>query len=188
MSTTTQNKLESRYAGITLEGHPHALTAWFVVALRFVMGGMILFAGLGKLAVVSGEAFDASGFLIHGVDPASPVSGLFAAMAGNAALLEVINVVVPVTQVLIGVALIAGAFVRLAALGGAMQMAMFYLGGWEGQWLALFDSTLIYAILFLALGAFAAGRIVGLDRYIEQLTVGGQPLLERFPTLRYILG
>ncbi|EMA34107.1 DoxX family protein, partial [Halobiforma nitratireducens JCM 10879] len=121
------------------------------------MGGMMLFAGLGKFAFVSGEPFDASGFLVHGVDPVSPVSGLYAAMAGNAALLEVINVVVPVTQVLIGVALIAGAFVRLAALGGAIQMIAFYLGGWEGQWLALFDSTLIYAVVFLALGAFAAG-------------------------------
>ncbi|MCU4740853.1 DoxX family protein [Natronoglomus mannanivorans] len=185
MSTTTHNRLESRYAGISLEGHPHALTAWFVVALRFVMGGMMLFAGLGKY---TGEAFDASGFLVHGVDPASPVSGLYAAMAGNAAFLEVINVIVPVTQVLIGVALITGAFVRLAALGGAIQMAMFYLGGWEGQWLALFDSTLIYAAVFLALGAFAAGRIAGLDRYIERIKVGGEPLVERFPTLRYVLG
>ncbi|ELY92369.1 DoxX family protein [Natrialba hulunbeirensis JCM 10989] len=188
MSTTTRNRLESRYAGITLEGKPHALSAWFIVALRFVMGGMILFAGLGKVAFISGEAFDASGFLLHGVDPASPVSGLFAAMAGNVALLEIINVVVPVTQVLIGVALIAGAFVRLAALGGAMQMTMFYLGGWEGQWLAAFDYTLIYAIVFLAIAAFGAGRILGLDRYIEQIDVGGQALVERFPRLRYVLG
>ena len=188
MSTTTRNRLESRFGGITLENDPHALTAWFVVALRFVMGGMMLFAGLGKFALVSGEAFDASGFLVHGVDAASPVSGLYAAMAGNAALLEVINVIIPVTQVLIGVALIAGAFVRLAALGGAIQMLAFYLGGWEGQWLALFDSTLIYAVVFLALGALAAGRIAGLDRYIERLEVGGRPLLERFPRLRYVLG
>ncbi|WP_029601764.1 DoxX family protein [Natronobacterium lacisalsi] len=185
MSTTTRNKLESRYGGITLEGRPHALSAWFVVALRFVMGGMILFAGLGK---VLDWPFDASGFLVHGVDPASPVSGLYAAMAANPALMEVINVVVPATQLLIGVALIAGAFVRLAALGGAMQMVLFYLGGWEGEWLALFDSTLIYAVAFLALGAFAAGRIAGLDRYIEGINVGGQPLLERFPRLRYVLG
>ncbi|WP_226008236.1 DoxX family protein [Natrinema salinisoli] len=184
MSTTIRNRLESRYAGITLEGHPHALTAWFVVALRVVMGGMILFAGLGK---ITDWPFDASGYLMH-VDPASPVSGLFAAMASNAALLEIINVVVPVTQVLIGVALITGAFVRLAALGGTIQMTMFYLGGWEGQWLALFDSTLIYVVVFLALGAFAAGRIAGLDRYIEQIKVGGQPLLERYPKLRYLLG
>ncbi|WP_255171564.1 DoxX family protein [Natrononativus amylolyticus] len=188
MSTTTDNRLESRYAGITLEGHPHALTAWFVVTLRLLLGGMILFAGLGKLAIVSGEPFDASGFLVHGVDPASPVSGLYATMASSAVFLEVINVVIPVTQVLIGVALLVGGFLRLAALGGALQMSAFYLGGWEGDVLALFDSTLIYAVLFLALAAFGAGRILGVDRYIEQLQVGQQTLVEKYPKLRYVLG
>jgi len=63
-----------------------------------------------------------------------------------------------------------------------------YLGGWSGDWLALFDSTLIYATVFLAVAAFGAGRILGADKYIEQLTVGGQPLIERFPKVQYRLG
>lgn len=185
MSTNTQNRLESRYGGITLEGYPHALSAWFVVALRFVIGGMMLFAGIGKY---TGEGFDASGYLVHGVDAASPVSGLYAWMAGSGMLMEIINVMIPATQVLIGVALIFGGFVRLAAFGGALQMFAFYLGGWEGQWLALFDSTLIYAVVFLAVAAFGAGRILGADRYIEQLQVGGEKLVEKYPKMRYILG
>ncbi|NKE35537.1 DoxX family protein [Natronococcus sp. JC468] len=184
MSTTTRNRLESRYGGIDLVGEPHALSAWFVVALRAVIGGMILFAGLGK---VTGEPFDASGYLLH-VDPASPVSGLYAAMAESAVLIEIVNVVVPATQLLIGAALIAGAFVRLAALGGAIQMVAFYLGGWEGELLALFDSTLIYGVVFLTVAALGAGRILGLDRSLERLEVGGQPLVERYPKLRYVLG
>ncbi|MFU8868386.1 MAG: DoxX family protein, partial [Natronococcus sp.] len=68
------------------------------------------------------------------------------------------------------------------------QMSLFYLGGWEGQWLALFDSTLIYAIVFLALAAFGAGRILGLDRSLERIEVGGEALVERFPKLRYLMG
>ncbi|QLD85074.1 DoxX family membrane protein [Natronomonas halophila] len=185
MSTTTRNRLESRYGGLTLTGDPHALSAWFVVALRLVMGGMILFAGLGK---VSEWPFDASGYLVHGVDAASPVSGLYASMAATPAVMEAVNVIIPMTQLLIGTALIVGAFVRLAALGGAMQMTAFYLGGWAGDWLALFDSTLVYMVVFLAIGAFAAGRILGVDRYLEQVEVGGMPLIERFPRLRYVLG
>lgn len=187
MSTTIQNRLESRYGGLTLEGSPHAMSAWFVVALRLITGGMILFAGLGKFAFVSGEPFDAAGYLAN-VDAASPVSGLYAMMAGSAPLMEAVNVIIPVTQVLIGAALVVGAFVRLAAFGGAVQMLAFYLGGWEGNWLAAFDSTLVYMVVFLTLGALAAGRILGADRYIERLEVGGRPLLERFPTLRYLLG
>ena len=184
MAVETQNRLESRYGGITLQGRPHALSAFFVVLLRFVMGGMMLFAGIGKY---TGDGFNAGGYLAN-IDSASPVSGLYGAMAANAALVDVINVIIPATQVLIGIGLIVGGLVRLAALGGALQMIAFYLGGWGGEWLALFDSTLIYAVVFLTLGALAAGRILGADGYIEQMNVGGEPLIERFPKLRYLLG
>lgn len=186
--TTTRNRLESRLGGVTLEGRPHSLSAVFVVLLRLVMGGMIMFAGLGKVAAVpGGSSFDAAGYLAN-VSAASPVSGLYAAMAANDAIVSTVNVVIPATQILIGVALIAGAFVRLAAFGGALQMLAFYLGGWEGEWLALFDSTVIYGVVFLALGALAAGRILGVDRHIEQFEVGDEPIIERYPKLRYLLG
>ena len=188
MATENRNRLESRLGGVTLQGQPHSLSAVFVVLMRLVIGGMILFAGLGKYAAVpGGSAFDAQGYLLHR-DPASPVSGLYGAMAESAMLMDVINVIIPLTQVLIGLALIFGAFVRLAALGGALQMTAFYLGGFEAEWLALFDSTLIYAVVFLTLGALAAGRILGLDRYIEQFEIGGVPLVDRYPKLRYLLG
>ncbi|TKX82334.1 DoxX family protein [Halorubrum sp. SD626R] len=183
MSTKT-NEFGGEFGGITLLGKAHSLSALFIVALRAVIGGMILFAGLGK---VSEWPFDAAGYLAN-VDPASPVSGLYALMASSPALMEIVNVVVPITQLLIGAALIAGAFVRLAALGGAMQMTLFYLGGWSGDVLALFDSTLVYAVVFLTVAAFGAGRVLGLDAYIERIEVGGEALVEKFPTLRYVLG
>lgn len=41
---------------------------------------------------------------------------------------------------------------------------------------------------FLMVAALGAGRILGADAYIEQLTVGGQKLIERYPRLRYVLG
>ncbi len=183
-SNTTQNRLSGRFAGLTLDGTPHPLSAWFVVALRLVIGGMILFAGLGKL---TGDSFSAAGYLGN-VHPASPVSGIYAAMAGNELLLATIDVVIPATQILIGLALIVGVLVRLAAFGGALQMSAFYLGGWEGEWLALFDSTLIYLVVFLTIGALAAGRMAGIDAYLERLSIRGEPLVERYPALRYLLG
>ncbi|GAA0542684.1 DoxX family protein [Halorubrum ejinorense] len=184
MSTTDTNEFGGEFGGVTLLGKAHSLSALFIVLLRATIGGMILFAGLGK---VSEWPFDAAGYLAN-INPASPVSGIYAAMASNAALMEFVNVVVPVTQLLIGLALIAGAFVRLAALGGAMQMMLFYLGGWSGEALALFDSTLVYAVVFLTVAAFGAGRVLGLDAYVEQIQVGGQALIEKFPALRYVLG
>ncbi|CDK38938.1 DoxX family protein [Halorubrum sp. AJ67] len=184
MSTKNTNEFGGEIGGITLLGKAHSLSALFIVLLRATIGGMILFAGLGK---VSEWPFDAAGYLAN-VDPASPVSGIYAAMASNAALMEFVNVFVPVTQLLIGAALITGAFVRLAAFGGAIQMMLFYLGGWSGEFLSLFGSTLVYAVVFLTVAAFGAGRVLGLDAYIENVEVGGQALVERFPKLRYVLG
>lgn len=186
MSTTPANRLESRYGGVTLEGEPHALSAWFVVGLRLTMGLAFLGAGLGKLTVFAGEPFDAAGYLM-GAE--GPVAGLYASMAANPAVMDVVNVVVPATQILIGLALVFGVFVRLAALGGAMQMAMFYLGRWDVAGpLGFVNSDFVYLVVFLAIAAFGAGRILGLDRIIEQWRVGGQPLVERYPKLRYLLG
>ena len=187
MATNTETTYGGSVAGLTLEGEAHTLSGLFAVLLRVVIGGMMLFAGLGKFAAISGEAFDASGYLAN-VDAASPVSGLYGAMAASPTFVEMANIMVPWTQVLIGVALIVGGFVRLAAFGGALQMLMFYLGGWEGDILAAFDSTLIYAVVFVTVAALGAGRILGADGYIETLEVGGEPLIERFPVMRYLLG
>ena len=186
MSAQTPNKFESDVGGITVQGEAHPLSAWFVVALRIVMGGAFLGAGLGKFAIFAGESFSAGGYLM-GAE--GPVAGVFHAMAASPAFLEFANIAVPVTQVLIGVALITGAFVRLAALGGAMQMSMFYLASWDVAGpLGFVNSDLVYLLVFLAVAAFGAGRILGLDKHIEQLDVGGQALIERFPKLRYVLG
>ncbi|GAA0269095.1 hypothetical protein GCM10009000_101600 [Halobacterium noricense] len=38
------------------------------------------------------------------------------------------------------------------------------------------------------IAAFGAGRVLGLDQYIEQYDVGGEALVERYPWLRYLLG
>ncbi len=188
MATTAANRSGIDTRSITLDEKIHPSSAWFVLALRLVMGGMMLVAGLGKLAIVpGGSAFDAAGFLGN-VNAASPVAGVYAAMAANPGLIELINVVIPATQLMIGIALLVGAFVRLAALGGALQMTAFYLGGWEGAWLAAFDPTLIYLVVFLALGALGAGRILGLDAILERVTLGDQPLVERFPASKYLLG
>ena len=185
MSTKASTKFESDLGGITLQGEAHPLSAWFVVILRLVMGGAFLGAGLGKFSIFAGESFNAGGYLM-GAE--GPLAGVFTAMAANPTFLEFANITVPVTQVPIGVALITGAFVRLAALGGAMQMSMFYLASWDvGGPLGFVNSDLIYLVVFLAVAAFGAGRILGLDKHLEQLEVGGQALVE-YPKLRYILG
>lgn len=95
------------------------------------------------------------------------------------------------SQILIGLALLFGAFVRLAALGGAIQMLLFWMAAWQGGVLAGFpvehgffvNSELVYALLLFGLGAWGAGRIRGLDARLERASV-----VESNPWLRYLLG
>ena len=178
---------ETAAGPVTADWQASPFAPLFVVLTRFVMGGMILFAGLGKLPVVAGEPFDATGFLA-GVDDASPVSGLYAWMAETPVVIDTINTVIPAAQIGIGLALVVGAAVRLAAAGGAVMMLSFYLGHWSGDWLGLFDQTLVYAVVFLFIGVLGAGRIAGVDRYLEQLKISGESLATRYPPLRYLLG
>lgn len=42
--------------------------------------------------------------------------------------------------------------------------------------------------VLLAVAAFGAGRILGLDAIIEKYDLGGESLVKRYPRLRYILG
>ncbi|MDJ1432689.1 DoxX family protein [Halostagnicola sp. A-GB9-2] len=177
MTETSVNRLESTFGGVTLEGRPHQLSAWAIVALRVLMGWVMLTAGWGKIT----DGFSAHGYLAN-VDPTSPASAAFGMMAESAAMMAAVDVIVPWTQLLIGVALIAGVFVRLVALGAATQMVLFYFGSWDVAG-GLVNDQLVYAAVFLALGAFAAGRILGVDRYLEE-----HPIVERFPKLRYLLG
>ncbi len=50
------------------------------------------------------------------------------------------------------------------------------------------NSDFAYMLVFFSIAAFGAGCIFGLDAYVEQYGVNGQPLVERHHWLRYVLG
>ena len=84
-------------------------------------------------------------------------------------------------------ALVVGALTRLAAFFGAFMMLMFYLGNWDMAHGPI-NGDFAYMLVFLTVAALGVGRIIGLDQYIEQYEVGGEPLVERYPILDYVLG
>ena len=88
---------------------------------------------------------------------------------------------------LIGLGLLVGFLTRLAAFWGAFMMLLFYFGNWEVAH-GVINSDFAYMLVFLSVAAFGAGRILGLDAIIEQHEIDGQPLIERYPKLDYILG
>ena len=178
-------RLRSTVAGYTAEGRLHTLSVWFILGLRLMMGIAFLWSGVDK---VLSSSFSAGGYLMNAPRAnGSPAAGLFEAMGSSQLFLDFVNVAVPWGEVLIGLGLIVGAFTRFAAFWGAFMMLMFYLGNWDmGH--GFINGDFAYMLTFLAVAAFGAGRILGLDQYIEQYDVGGQPLIKRYPWMAYLLG
>jgi thiosulfate dehydrogenase [quinone] large subunit len=184
-STMSTNTFESRIAGVTITGRAHSLSAWFVLALRLMMGYAFLHAGVSKLLT---WPFDAAGYLVGAAgNSGSPLAGLYVWMGTTPWFVEFVNLAVPFGQVAIGLGLLVGAFTRLAAFFGAFMMLMFYFGNWSVEH-GFVNGDFAYMIVFLTVAALGAGRILGLDQLIENLEVGGQPLVERYPMLDYVLG
>ncbi|WP_435129978.1 DoxX family membrane protein [Halobaculum sp. D14] len=180
------NELESKVGGRTVHAKVHSLSAWFVLALRLMMGYAFAYSGFTKLTAA--EPFSAGGYLANvAATNGNPLADLFAWMGSTPWFVEFANVAVPWGELLIGLGLLVGLMTRLAAFFGALMMLLFYFGNWEIEH-GLINGDFAYMLVFLAVAAFAAGRILGLDQYVENYRVGGERLVEKYPALEYVLG
>ncbi len=178
------NELRSTIGDTTVEGRAHSLSAWFVLALRIVIGFAFFYSGAEK--VLGG--FDAQGYLVNvAATNGNPLAGMFAWMGQTEWFLAFVNVAVPWGEVAIGLGLMVGFLTRLAAFFGALMMLFFYFGNWDLAHGPI-NSDFMYMLVFLSVAALGAGRILGLDAYVEQYEVDGQSLIQRYPILEYVLG
>ncbi|MFC7235839.1 DoxX family protein [Halosegnis marinus] len=185
MVANQPNVFESRLGGVTVRGKAHSLSAWFVLALRLMMGIAFLYAGIEKVLTAG---WSAQGYLqFAAATNGNPLEGLFLWMGTTPWFVDFANVAVPWGEVLIGLGLIVGLATRLAAFFGAFMMLMFYFGNWSIEH-GVINGDFAYMLVFLAVAAFGAGRILGLDALVEQYEVGGTPLLEKYPALDLVLG
>ena len=94
-------------------------------------------------------------------------------------------------QLAIGLALLLGFAVRLAAFVGALQTVLFWMSALEGGLLAglpvangfVVSSHVVYALLLFGLGTVGAGRLLGLHRRIERPRI-----VRKNRGLTYLLG
>ncbi|WP_411962817.1 DoxX family protein [Haloferax sp. YSMS24] len=145
--------------------------------MRVVMGWTLFQGGVTKLVTYldadPSNNWTAAGFLANAIPPGNPLIGFFGAMAGNP-LIDQLNMW---GLTLTGLALILGAFVRFSAFWGAIMMLFYWAASLEGGILAglplahgwVVDDHIVYAVLLFGLGAFGAGRILGVDAYLENL-------------------
>lgn len=162
-----------------------------VISLRVVMGWTLLQGGLTKLVTyLDGNPennWTAAGYLANAIPEGNPFVGVWASMAGS----PLIDALVMWGLTLTGIGLIVGAFVRWNAFWGAVMMLFFWAASLQGGLLQglplahgwVVDDHLVYAALLFGLGAAGAGRILGVDAWLENLSV-----VENNRSLRWILG
>jgi len=149
-----------------------------LLALRLVMGWTLFYGGVTK---VLDPEWSAEGFLLNAIPEGNPFTGLWATLANDWLWL-----VDPLNQwglTLVGLALLVGAFVRWSAFWGAIMMLFYWAASLPLANGLVIDDHVVYAMLLFGLGAFGAGRILGLDEFLEDAG-----LVKRNPWLRYVLG
>ncbi|MCU4926112.1 DoxX family protein [Halobacteria archaeon AArc-dxtr1] len=193
MSTQpSERTLRSDLLGRNVEfDYSETWLAYSMLGLRLVIAWVFLQAGLEKLldgGLSDPLSWSSAGFLENAVADANPLQGLFLFFADYAAI---VDPMVIFGQILIGLALLFGVFFRFAALMGAIQMLFFWTAAWQGGLAAglpvqngyVIDSSFVYMLLLFGLGAWGAGRLLGIDSYLEQTE-----FVQRRPWLRYLLG
>ncbi len=143
---------------------------WSLVILRVAIGWHLLYEGISKLLT---PEWSSLGYLM---DSKGLFEGLFHSIAGNAAVLNVIDFLNVWGLILIGTGLVVGLFSRLAAISGIVLLAFYYLSHpaiigvsyalpSEGSYLWV-NKNLIELLTLWVIILFPTWNVVGLDRYL----------------------
>jgi thiosulfate dehydrogenase [quinone] large subunit len=163
--TTTREMVAARYT--------------FAVA-RIAIGFVFLWAFVDKLvgfdhATPAAKAWlnggSPSGGFLKGVD--GPFAGLFNAIAGAPA-----DWLFMAGLLGIGIALILGVGMRIAAAAGALLLVLMWAASLPIVTNPFLDDHLVYAIVLVGLALMHAGNTVGLGRIWSRLSI-----VQRFPAL-----
>ncbi|MFB6150752.1 MAG: DoxX family membrane protein [Haloarculaceae archaeon] len=147
-------------------------------ALRVLMGWIFFYAGIVK---VIDPKWSVRGFLLHGISSKNPFTDLWATMANDWAWL-----LTPLNQLgltLVGLGLLLGILFRFSAFWGGVMMLFYWVAHYPFENSIIIDYHLVYVFLLFGLGAFGAGRILGVDNWLEK-----QSVVEENPWLRLFLG
>lgn len=112
-----------------------------------------------------------------------PFKGLWSDVANNAAAMDVIAVLVVVGQILIGFGILFGILTRIAFFFGGLMMLTFYSVNLWPLYNPFLNEYLFYIGIFAVLGALGAGRVFGVDAWIEE-----RPFVKKRPWLTWALG
>lgn len=163
-------------------GQPDAVR-WIGAALRLSLGGIFLWAFLDKLFSLGRATPDGNGWLEGGSPTrgfltkgtAGPFKDAYASIAGAGWA----DALFMAGLLGIGVALLLGVAMRLAAASGALLLVLMWAASLPPATNPFLDYHLVYALVLGLLTLTGAGHTLGLGRRWEAL-----PLVQRLPLLR----
>ena len=169
---------------VNVEDETHAYKArHFMAITRFSIGWYFLWAFIDKVfgLTFSTEPADAwirggsptYGYLTFATE-GSPFHGFFASLTGPFA-----DWLFMIGLLGIGLALIAGIGMKIAAVSGALMLVLMWAADLPLATNPFMDDHIVFALVLGALAAYGAGRYWGLGRKWEQL-----PIVQRFPILK----
>jgi thiosulfate dehydrogenase [quinone] large subunit len=169
-------------ASITRKSASPAAARYLLAGIRLALGWIFLWAFLDKLFGF-GFATPSARAWINGGSPTSgflgsakgPFSGFYHAIAGTAGA----DVLFMGALLAVGVALMLGVGMWLAAAGGALLTVMMWTAVLPPASNPFLDEHLVYAAVLIVLALLGAGNTVGLGRVWAAL-----PLVRRAPWLR----
>ncbi len=153
----------------TEQYYTKAQLTWLVI-LRLFIGWHFMYEGLVKILNPKWTS------LPYLLDSKGPAADFFIGMTQNMGLMQVINFLNEWSLLLIGFALIAGCFSRIACVGGMILLCMYslshpsivgvsYMMPFEGSYLWI-DKNLVEFAALGVLCTFPTSRVIGLDRLV----------------------
>ena len=149
------------------------LLPWLTLGGRLVFGFYFLYGGFDKLftngswlGLADFKKGELHSFLAF-ADPHWGLGSVYNTWAKHPTVVDIIAPLVVFGEFFIGFALIFGILTRIGFLSAALMMFMFYLANAPAN-NPFLDEYLFYIGIFATLGALGAGRIFGLDNYVEK--------------------
>ena len=156
---TTQVRLFGQQATLR---YSERFLGYAVLSLRLIMGWILFYAGVDKLL---DPTWTSAGLLREAIELGVPLSWLWSVLVADWLwLVDPLNIW---GETLIGLCFLLGAFVRIAAALGIVMMTLYYFAHLPLEWGFIVDFHVVYVVIMFGLGAVGAGRLLGLDYYLE---------------------
>jgi thiosulfate dehydrogenase [quinone] large subunit len=178
VATTTASAGNGPFAG---ESREHVAARYVWAATRVALGFIFLWAFIDKLVGLDHATTSAKSWLnggsptngfLSGVD--GPFAGIFNRMAGQTWA----DWLFMIALLAIGVALIAGIGMRIAAVSGGLLLVFMWAASLPIATNPFLDDHLVYALVLAGLALGHAGNTLGLGHRWSEL-----PIVERYPVL-----